>query len=118
MEKKSGVSETDVSLPSGGGALKSIGDTFQPNLAMGGGSYKIPIDLPQGPGGFSPKLELLYNTGFGNGPFGMGWVLSVPFIGQRQQPLFAPPGEPEYTVSGTETLIATPDGSFVPFIQQ
>lgn len=118
MEKKSGVSETDVSLPSGGGALKSIGDSFQPNLAMGGGSYKIPIDVPQGPGGFSPKIELLYNTGFGNGPFGAGWVFAVPFIGQRQKPLFAPPGEPEYTVSDSETLVPAPDGSFVPFIQQ
>ena len=69
MDKESGVDETSRSLPESGGGIRSIGDAFQPNLAMGGSSYKIPIELPLGEGGFSPKLDLLYHTGFGNGPF-------------------------------------------------
>ncbi len=63
MEKKSGVGETNTSSSGNGGGIRSIGDAFQPNLAMGGGSYKVPIELPAGPGGLSPKLDLAYNTG-------------------------------------------------------
>lgn len=116
MEKKSGVSEGTRSLPSGSGAVKTIGATFQPNLAMGGGSYRIPIDLPQGPGAFAPKLELLYDTSIGNGIFGLGWTHSIPFIERKRANVYAPAGEAEYSASG-ETLIARADGSFVPFIQ-
>ena len=118
MEKKSGVSEGTRSLPSGSGAVKTIGATFQPNLAMGGGSYRIPIDLPSGPGTFAPKLELLYDTAIGNGILGLGWAHSIPFIERKRSNVYAPPDEDEYSVGGGETLIARPDGSFVPFIQQ
>jgi len=58
--------------------VRATGDAFRPNLAMGGGSYKIPLDLPHGAGGASPKVELVYHTGLGNGLFGLGWTLSVP----------------------------------------
>src|SRR5947209_18521225 len=118
MEKKSGVGEQSTSLPGGGGGIRSIGDSFQPNLAMGGGSYKVPIDLPLGPGGLAPKLDLSYNTGLGNGPFGLGWALSVPFIERRRKSPFAIPGEPEYSVSGAERLVRLTTGEFVPFISQ
>ena len=118
MEKKSGTSENATSLPSGGGAVKSIGDSFQPNLAMGGGSYKVPVELPQGPGGFSPKIDLIYNTGFGNGPMGMGWIASVPYVERNRTSPFLPQGEIEYSLSGAETLVPVSDGVFVPFIGQ
>jgi RHS repeat-associated protein len=118
VEKKSGVSEGNSSLPHGSGAVRTIGATFQPNLALGGGTYRIPIDLPAGPGAFSPKLELLYDTSIGNGIFGLGWAHSIPYIEQRRQNVYTPAGEPEYSVGGAETLVARGDGSFVPFIQQ
>lgn len=118
MEKKSGVQENGRSLPSGGGAIRSIGSTFQPNLAMGGGSYKVPLDLPVGPGGFSPKLDLVYNTGFGNGLLGQGWMITLPFVERQRKSPFVPPGEITYTLSGAETLIPTSGGQFVPFISQ
>lgn len=118
MDKKSGVSEQSASLPGGGGGIRSIGDSFQPNLAMGGGSYKVPLELPLGPGGLSPKLELVYNTGLGNGLFGMGWSLAVPFIERARKSAFAPPDKPEYTVSGAERLVAAGGGDYVPFAGQ
>lgn len=118
MEKKSGTGENVSALPSGGGALRSIGDNFQPNLAMGGGSYKVPIELPQGAGGFSPKIDLIYNTGFGNGPLGMGWVASVPYVERKRPSPFLPQGEIEYSLSGAETLVPTGDGVFLPFTAQ
>ena len=118
MEKKSGVSEGTSGLPHGSGSLRTIGATFQPNLALGGGSYRIPIELPAGPGSFAPKLELLYDTSLGNGIFGLGWSHSIPYVEQRRQNVFTPAGEAEYSVGGAETLVARGDGSFVPFIQQ
>jgi RHS repeat-associated protein len=116
MEKKSGVGEN--SHARFGGGLRSIGDTFQPNLAMGGGSYRVPIELPAGPGGFTPKLDLVYDTGYGNGPFGLGWTLTLPFVERRRKSPFVPAGESEYTLGGGELLVPAGDGAFVPFIDQ
>jgi RHS repeat-associated protein len=118
MEKKSGVQNGSRSLP-GTGGNQSSGDTFQPNLAMGGGSYKIPFDLPSGPGGFSPKLELNYNTGFGNGIFGLGWFLALPFIECKRNSPYSSGQAEEYSLAGAETLIPFDNqGSYIPAIQQ
>ena len=40
----------------------------------------MPIALPSGRNGFQPQLNLVYSTGIGNGPFGLGWSLSIPGI--------------------------------------
>lgn len=72
-----------ISLPKGGGALRGIGETFSPNLAMGTGALSVPIALSAGRSGFGPKLSLSYDSGGGNGPFGLGWRLSTPAITRR-----------------------------------
>jgi RHS repeat-associated protein len=118
MDKKSGVGENNRSNPGSGGGIRSIGDAFQPNLAMGGGSYKIPIELPAGPGGFAPKFDLVYDTGAGNGPFGQGWTGTVPFIERKRKSAFAPQTETEYTLAGAETLVPVAPGEFISFIAQ
>jgi RHS repeat-associated protein len=118
MEKKSGVQETAHGLPTGGGAVRTIGSSFQPNLAMGGGSLKLPVDLPIGPGGFSPNLELSYNTGVGNGPQGLGWRLSIPYIERRHASPFEVQDEITYTLAGAERLVPIGESKFVPFISQ
>src|SRR4051794_10555479 len=117
MEKKSGVGENNRSRFGGGGGLRGIGDAFQPNLAMGGGSYRVPIELPAGPGGVAPKLGLVYDTGYGNGPFGLGWTLSLPAVERRRKSPFVPPEEAEYSLGGSD-LVPAGDGTFVPFIDQ
>ena len=43
-------------------------------------TYPVALKLPAGPAGFAPKLALVYNTGFGNGPLGRGWRPIVPVI--------------------------------------
>ncbi len=111
---KSGVDDVARPLPGGGGGVRSIGEDFRPNLAMGGGSMRIPFDLPHGPGGVTPKLELLYNTGLGNGPFGIGWTLAVPFIERRRSSPHTAPGADSFTLSGAEPLVELPDGRFTP----
>src|SRR3954462_9292327 len=77
MSNKSGVSSQVISLPEGGGALKGIGETFSPDLHTGTGNFTVPIALPPGRNGFQPQLNLVYSTGNGNGPFGLGWSLSI-----------------------------------------
>lgn len=117
MPKDSGVGPNSHATFGGHGAVTSLGDAFQPNLAMGGGSYKIPIDLPSGPGGLSPKLELLYDTSAGNGPFGLGWGLSLPTIERRRPRAFMADGEPEFNLAGLP-LVKTGAGDYVASVSQ
>lgn len=117
MEKKSGVDDVGRPIPRGGGAVRSIGETFQPNLAMGGGSYRVPLEMPSGPGGRSPRVDLLYNTGFGNGPFGLGWTLSIPFIERRRSSALTLSEEPEYAFSGAEILVPLGENRYAPEVQ-
>ncbi|KAF3916507.1 hypothetical protein ABW20_dc0101243 [Dactylellina cionopaga] len=78
--------EFNVSFTSsgkGGGGMRSIGETFQVNPANGTMSMGIPIHTTPGRSGFGPSLGLSYNSGGGNGPFGMGWQLSAPQISRK-----------------------------------
>src|SRR5262245_66657318 len=72
-----------ISLPQGGGALQGIGEKFAPDLHTGTGNLTIPLALPAGRNGFQPKIDLVYSTGSGNGPFGLGWALGVPNITRK-----------------------------------
>ena len=72
-----------ISIPNGGGALKGIGETFQPDLHTGTANLSVPIPLPPGRGTLTPTLTLAYSSGAGNGPFGLGWSLDVPRISRR-----------------------------------
>jgi RHS repeat-associated protein len=72
-----------IALPKGGGAQQGLGETFTPDLHTGTGNFAVPITLPQGRNGFQPDLRLVYSTGSGNGPFGLGWSLSVPQIARK-----------------------------------
>ncbi len=80
MSNKSGVSSQIISLPQGGGAFHGIGEKFSPDLHTGTGNFTVPIALPPGRNGFQPQLNLVYSTGNGNGPFGLGWDLSIPGV--------------------------------------
>ena len=115
---KSGVATPAISLPKGGGAVAGIGETFQPNLFSGTGNFSVPIFTSPGRGGFGPQLNLQYSSGNGNGPFGLGWQLSVPRITRKTEK-----GLPKYddddvfVLSGAEDLVVrrqddgTPDVS-------
>ena len=105
-----------LSLPKGGGAIKGIGETFQPNLFTGTGNFSIPVFTSPGRNGFGPKLTLQYSTGNGNGPFGLGWRLSIPRITRKTEK-----GLPKYTdedvfvMSGAEELVPViPQPTFMP----
>ena len=72
-----------ISLPNGGGALAGIGEKFAPDLHTGTGNFTVPLAVPPGRNGLQPKLNLVYSTGAGNGPFGLGWSLSLPGVSRR-----------------------------------
>ena len=72
-----------ISLPKGGGAIKGIDEKFSINPATGTGSLTVPIVTTPGRQGFSPQLALSYDSGAGNGPFGLGWNLSIPAITRK-----------------------------------
>jgi RHS repeat-associated protein len=79
----SGGPSNVISLPKGGGALHGIGEKFSPDLHTGSGNFTVPIAIPPGRNGFQPQLSLVYSTGQGNGPFGLGWSLSVPGVSRQ-----------------------------------
>ncbi|MBE7385210.1 MAG: VCBS repeat-containing protein [Leptolyngbya sp. SIO1E4] len=106
MSNKSGTSAQVISLPSGGGALQGIGETFSPDLFTGTGNFSVPISLPPGRNGFQPELSLVYSTGNGNGPFGSGWALSVPGVMRKTSkgiPRYQ--GSDTFVLSGAEDLV-------------
>ena len=74
-----------ISLPKGGGAIRGIGEKFAANPVTGTGSVTIPIALSPGRSGFAPQLALSYDSSAGNGPFGMGWTLSLPSITRKTE---------------------------------
>src|SRR5215204_1465577 len=80
MSTKSSMSSQVISLPKGGGALHGIGEKFAPDLHTGTGNFSVPIAVPSGRIGFQPDLTLVYSAGQGNGPFFLGWSLSIPGV--------------------------------------
>jgi hypothetical protein len=83
MSNKSGISHQVISLPQGGAALHGIGEKFSPDLYTGTGNFTVPLALPPGRNGFQPQLNLAYSSGNGNGPFGLGWSLSIPGVSRK-----------------------------------
>src|SRR5438046_4660018 len=76
-------SAPSISLPKGGGAIHGIGEKFAMNPVTGTASFSVPIFASPGRSGFGPKLTLSYDSGAGNGPFGLGWHLGIPSITRK-----------------------------------
>ncbi|BCB78316.1 hypothetical protein Pflav_047260 [Phytohabitans flavus] len=78
-----GWSAPAVALPKGGGAIRGIGERFQVNPARGTGAMTVPVAVSPGRAGFGPSLALSYDSGHGNGTYGLGWALSMPAVSRR-----------------------------------
>lgn len=98
-----------ISLPTGGGAIRGIGETFGSNPVTSTGSMTVPIPTSHGRAGFGPQLSLSYDSGSGNGPFGFGWSLSLPSITRKTDkglPRYDDAGESDvYVLSAAEDLV-------------
>jgi RHS repeat-associated protein len=97
-----------ISLPKGGGAIRGIGETFTAQSITGTASLTVPIASSPGRAGFGPTLSLSYDSGAGNGPFGLGWSLSLPTITRKTDkglPRYADAAESDvFLLSGVEDL--------------
>ena len=82
-EEKQGVSAPAITLPKGGGAIHGMGEKFAANPVTGTGSMSIPIATSPGRSGFGPQLALSYDSGAGNGIFGLGWSLGQTTISRK-----------------------------------
>jgi RHS repeat-associated protein len=98
-----------ISVPRGGGAIKGIDEKFSVNPASGTGSLSVPIFTSPSRGDFYPKLSLSYDSGSGNGPFGLGWSLSLPSITRKTDkglPRYQDADESDvFILSGAEDLV-------------
>lgn len=98
-----------ISLPKGGGAIRGMGEKFAANPVTGTGSMSVPIATSPGRSGFGPQLSLSYDSGAGNGPFGLGWSLALPSITRRTDkglPKYRDAEESDvFILSGAEDLV-------------
>jgi RHS repeat-associated protein len=103
------VEAPTISLPKGGGAIKGIEEKFEVNAANGTASFSIPVPVSPGRNGFQPQLALSYNSGGGNGVFGMGWSMGAPSVSrktEKQFPLYRDSIDSDvYIIAGAEDLV-------------
>lgn len=123
--KSNAIEVPTISLPSGGGAIRGIDEKFSVNAVNGTAGFSIPLPTSSARG-FGPELGLSYNTGAGNGVFGMGWSLGISRIARKTDkrlPRYQDAGgtsgidSDTFVLSGAEDLVAefqrVPLGGFV-----
>lgn len=89
-----------VALPKGGGAVRGIDEKLEVNPSSGSCTLSIPITVSQARSkAATPSLNLSYNSGGGNGPFGLGWGISVASITRKTDK-----GLPRYLDAANEGL--------------
>ncbi|MFW5920442.1 MAG: SpvB/TcaC N-terminal domain-containing protein, partial [Polyangiales bacterium] len=82
-DAKSAVTPQAVSLPDAEGSVEGMGESFAPVLSSGTATFTVPINLPPGRADVQPSLSLSYASSAGNGPLGIGWSVSAPFIARQ-----------------------------------
>ncbi|KAH7110695.1 SpvB domain-containing protein, partial [Dactylonectria macrodidyma] len=109
-DQKGSVSLPTLSLPKGGGALRGIDEKFTTNGATGSAGLTVSINSSPSRSGFHPQLSLTYDSGSGNGPFGLGWSLSLPSITRKTSkglPRYDDSNESDiFVLSGSEDLVS------------
>lgn len=108
-ERSFQITAPAISLPKGGGAIRGVGEKFSANPVTGTGSMTVPIAMSPGRSGFGPQLSLSYDSSAGNGPFGLGWNLSLPAITRKTDkglPKYQDSDESDvFILSGAEDLV-------------
>ncbi|KAK4451980.1 virulence plasmid 65kDa B protein-domain-containing protein [Podospora aff. communis PSN243] len=117
-----GVQEPGLSSPGfktsfsssgkGGGSFRPIAESFSVNPANGTLSLSIPIHTSPTRGNFGPKIELAYDSGAENGPFGFGWHIKAPSISRKTCK-----GVPLYD-DDVDVFVSALSGDLVPEILQ
>src|SRR5262245_27580438 len=76
----SALSAPSIQPPKGSRPIRGIGEKVSTMPLTGTATVSVPILTSLGRSGFQPALTLTYDSGVGNGPFGLGWQLSLPAI--------------------------------------
>jgi RHS repeat-associated protein len=100
----------EIKLPTGGGAIKSIGETVSQNHANGTASLSVPVFMTPARG--APELHLTYGSGGGNGVFGMGWSINAPSITRKTEKKLPRYLDGEFS----DTFIISDAEDLVPFL--
>jgi RHS repeat-associated protein len=72
-----------VSLPKAGGAIRGVSEKLAVEPVTGTARLSVPLDATPGRGGVGPQFALGYDSGAGNGPYGLGWSVAVPAIRRK-----------------------------------
>ncbi|MEO5600886.1 MAG: SpvB/TcaC N-terminal domain-containing protein, partial [Cyclobacteriaceae bacterium] len=83
--KSNAVEIPSITLPKGGGGIKSIDDKFLVNPANGSAGFSIPFPFSPSRNGFMPAMSLQYSSGSGNDIFGLGWRADPPSIARKTE---------------------------------
>ena len=106
--KSNQIEVPSIYLPKGGGAIKGIDEKFSVNAVNGTASFSIPLPFSQARGA-SPALSLSYNSGAGNGIFGLGWSMGLSTIKRKtdkELPRYLDAIDSDtYLFSGAEDLV-------------
>jgi hypothetical protein len=110
-----------ISLPKGGGAIKGIDEKLTVGPS-GTAQLTVPVFTSAARQGFSPSLQLSYDSGSGDGAFGLGWNLPVPAVTRKTSmglPRYADAEDSDvFILAGAEDLIPllvpAGDGSWIP----
>jgi hypothetical protein len=104
-----GRTAPSISSPKGGGALRAIDEKFAVNAVNGTIDIQIPLPFSSTRSGLDGSVALQYSSGGGNGPFGLGWSVSLRSIQRRtdkQSPRYADADESDtFLFAGAEDLV-------------
>ncbi|MEO8149293.1 MAG: SpvB/TcaC N-terminal domain-containing protein [Bacteroidia bacterium] len=107
--KSNAIEVPSISLPKGGGAIKSIDEKFSINAANGTAGFSIPFPFSPSRNGFMPGMSLSYNSGSGKGIFGLGWNAEPPSITRKTEKKLPEYNDEEesdvFIFSGAEDLV-------------
>ncbi len=109
---KSGVGPTKVSLPDGPGSIEGLGSAFEPQLNSGTASFRVDVKVPSGTAGLQPSVSLAYNSGSGNGPFGLCWDWEPMNIRRRTSKGIPTYGDGDVFLLDGAELVPLSDGSW------
>lgn len=123
--KSNAIEIPSISLPKGGGAIKGIDEKFSVNAVNGTSSISIPLPFSQARG-LTPSIAVSYNSGSGNGIFGLGWDLSLPSIKRKTEKclpryfdtdtfLFSEAEDlvPEFKRAGDDTFVKDANSNYI-----
>ncbi|MGH0590401.1 SpvB/TcaC N-terminal domain-containing protein [Bacillus mycoides] len=82
QSSNAGVELLSPSLPKGGGSIKGMEGSISAPGSDGMARFNVPLPVTSGRY-ITPDLSLSYNSGNGNGPFGIGWHMGLIYIRRR-----------------------------------